>query len=263
MRFVRGTRVQSRGRWAAVVLAAFVPIPGALATDLIVATEYRYPTEFEVVPGVISAGGLIISEPYVVPRSFETREVGIHFTVVATVSSLGAASVALTSLSQGRMGGNTELMTAATAGDEAAVMKLLTRGAFLNARNKHGSTALMGASAGGFEQIVEVLLDGGAAVNSRSNDGSTALMFAARNGHLGVTRLLLDRGASANASDRKNLTPLLYAINGGHTDVARLLIEKGASVNTMDRYGTTPLMLASAKGEPDMVALLAEAGARK
>jgi hypothetical protein len=44
-----------------------------------IGTEYRYPTEFTVIPGLIGPSGQILQETVVVPSRFETRTTGLHF----------------------------------------------------------------------------------------------------------------------------------------------------------------------------------------
>jgi uncharacterized protein len=231
------------------------------AGDVTFSTDYVYPTEFELVPGVIDASGRAITETVVVPRNFQTREVGIRMSVEATVSDLSAPSAALASL-EGTRNGNTPLMLAATAGDLSAVRRLLGRGASVNAKNYRGSTALMGASAGGFEDVVRLLLAGSANVNSKAGDGSTALMFAARNGHTDVVKLLLQKGAEPNAFDNSGLTALMYAVDGGHAETVQALLAGGANGNVRDRHGTTPLKLAAFRADEDVAALLVGAAPR-
>jgi len=43
--------------------------------------EYRFPTAFKVSPGMRSADGQIIQQPFIVPTGFETRSYGISLTV--------------------------------------------------------------------------------------------------------------------------------------------------------------------------------------
>ena len=238
----------------------------ACATDLHVGTEYRYPTSFQVIGGQMQTGvngNGVVQETVVVPQDFQTREVGIVFSVEATVSGLNAGATTIASLEQRNKNGNTELMIAATLGDLEQVKRLLARGAMVNAKNNYGSTALMGAAAGGFTDIVALLLAHGALPNSKSSDGSTALMFAAKNGQSEVVQQLIEKGASVNDSTRDGFSPLLFAINNGSDDVVRLLLEKGARKDVQDRHGTTPLALASAKKDEAMIVLLTRGPAPK
>ena len=248
-----------RSRWAALAVAA---AGTARATDLHVATEYIYPTSFQVIAGQMRAvpgpnGPAIVQETVVVPTDFQTREVGVVFSVEAAVSGMnGSGARALSALEQRNKNGNTELMIAATLGDFEQVKRLLSRGVMVNAKNNYGSTALMGAAAGGFTDVVALLLEHGALPNSKSSDGSTALMFAARNGQGEVVQQLLDKGALVNDSTRDGYSPLMFAVNNGSDDIVRLLLEKGARKDAQDHHGVTPLALASAKKSEAMVVLL-------
>jgi ankyrin repeat protein len=250
------------------VCAAFLsgPEPRATAADIRVTTEYRYPTRYEVQPGQIvvnTGGGTIVQETVVVPSDFETREVGVIFSVEALVSSLNHGAVTLTSLEQAGRNGNTELMLAATRGDLAAVRTLLHRGAVVNAKNYFGSTALLGAAAGGFDAVVRLLLLRGAHVDARSHTGSTPLMFAAKNGHTAVVKTLLRAGANVNGSDVKGLTALMYAAYGGYAPIVELLLARGAKPDAVGLDGATPRRLALIGEHDQVVALLARAGASR
>lgn len=236
----------------------------ASAAELKITREYRYPTSYTVTPimGVGSNGLPTIVGGVVEPSAFETREVGVMFSVAATVVDLTKlGNVAMESLQQ-KKNGNTDLMLAAASGDVDSTKKALSRGAVVNAKNQVGATALMGAATGGFGEIVDLLLESKANVNSRSNNGSTALMFAAKNGHLDIVKKLLDKGADPNLTDQKGLSAMLYAVNSGHKDVVRMLVDKGARPDAGDSNGTTPLKLASAQSKQDIVDLLTKAGAK-
>ena len=39
-------------------------------------TEIRYPTEFNVLPGMVSGSGRVIMEPAIIPTRFESRSTG-------------------------------------------------------------------------------------------------------------------------------------------------------------------------------------------
>jgi len=252
-----------RSRLATLVVVAAGTVR---ATDLHVATEYIYPTSFRVVGGQLQTGANgngVVQETVVVPENFQTREVGIVFSVEATVSGMNAGAATIAALEQRNKNGNTELMIAATLGDAELVRRLLARGAMVNAKNNYGSTALMGAAAGGFTEIAGLLLARGALPDSKSSDGSTPLMFAAKNGQIEVIQQLIDKGANVNAGTRDGFTPLMFAVNNGSDDVVSLLLEKGARKDTQDRHGTTPLALASAKKADAMVVLLTRGPAAK
>lgn len=231
------------------------------AAELRVTTEYIYPTAYEVRGGTIGVGAGggragFVQEAVVVPTEFATREVGVVFSVEATVSTMNHDATAITSLEPRNKNGNTELMIAATQGDVALVRKLLGRGVMVNAKNNFGSSALMGAAAGGFGDIVQMLLAKGATPDGRSRNGSTALMFAAKNGHEQVVDQLLAAGANVNVTDIEGLTALMYAVNGGYPEVIGQLVKKGARPEQADRHGTTPRALALKKNDKNVLVML-------
>jgi hypothetical protein len=251
------------------IVAATVVLTAQLdAADLRVVTEYIYPTAYEVRGGSIGvgagAGGAgIVQETVVVPTEFATREVGVVFSVEATVSSMNHDATAISSLEPRNKNGNTELMIAATQGKADLARKLLGRGVMVNAKNNFGSSALMGASAGGFDEIVQMLLAKGATPDSKSRNGSTALMFAAKNGHKQVVDQLLVAGANVNSTDSEGLTALMYAVNGGYAEVVEHLLSKGAKPDCTDRHGTSPKALALKKSDKNVLVMLTRSPAAR
>lgn len=253
------THLQVRTALMAVASATVTAL-AACATDLRVTTEYIYPTAYEVRGGQWvpngNGGARMIQETVVVPTEFATREVGVIFSVEATVSSMNHDSTAIASLEPRNKNGNTELMIAATQGNAESVKYLLGRGVMVNAKNNFGSTALMGASAGGHGDIVRMLLARKATPDSKSRNGSTALLFAARNGHAEVVDLLLAAGANVNATDNEGISALMQAVNGGHSEVVETLMQHGAKPDQTDRHGTSPRALAQKKNDKDVLVML-------
>jgi len=235
------------------------------ATELKVATEFRYPTSYTIEPGtptIFNADGSIQvagTPPIVVPSEWATREVGIVFRVYAQVSEI--AGLAGVNRGDFLINDNTLLMLAATSGEYDATRKLVARGADVNMANRFGSTALMGASAGGYDDIVRLLLRRKARADATSELGITPLTAAARNGHSRVIGTLLENGAGVDAPDGDGVTPLMHAVDGGHVDAVRVLVKAGADVNQRDRGGETPLMLAKARNEEAIVVMLTRVGA--
>lgn len=258
---VRGT--------ALIALLSLAVTTALYAAEIKFVTEYRYPTAYEIVPmpGPIIQGinGVPLQNQaagfMVIPKDFETREVGCILQVEAMISGF-EFRVAMTDGFK-LINNNNELMLAATSGDYSTASRLVTGGAPVNAQNRFGSTALMGASAGGFDKVVSVLLAGKADPNKKSSTGSTALGFAARNGHLPVVQSLIRNGADINSADAEGVTPLMEAINHDQTAIAKLLIEKGARADSHDNAGVSPLALAKARNNNDIVVLLTRADNNK
>jgi len=136
-----------------------IPIPSITAilalfccgAELRVTTEYMYPTEYDAVqmPGVArNDGGWVMPVGVVViPRSFETRTVGVTLSVDPIV--YGLENQGLAAAEQSKMNGLTTLMIATTSGDLNGTTRSINRGARVNVRDRSGATALIGAAAGG------------------------------------------------------------------------------------------------------------------
>jgi ankyrin repeat protein len=105
-----------------------------------------------------------------------------------------------------------QLVRAAKAGDAALVDTLLTKGAFINAKDLCGQTALMWAAKEGHAEVVQLLLSKNADVHTRDEGGRTALMWAGREVYAKVLQLLLENGADVNEKDRYGETALTLAI---------------------------------------------------
>jgi uncharacterized protein len=151
------------------------------------------------------------------------------------------------------------LVTAARAGDIAAVKSLLASGADVDAQDGEGSTALMFAAMRGDSKMVEALLAAGANPNLKDANGETALLLGAARG-VEIVRALLSEGANPNLADGEGQTALLVAAENQPESV-RLLIESGADVNHLDDFGVGALTIAEASGSTEIVALLRAAGA--
>ena len=93
-------------------------------------------------------------------------------------------------------------------------MKLVRKGADLEARNNEGATALMFYCGHNSELIKKALIEAGANVNVRDDEGMTPLINAAAYGELEAVRALIQANSDVNvytAEQRK--TPLMFAIS--------------------------------------------------
>jgi RNA polymerase primary sigma factor len=79
---------------------------------------------------------------------------------------------------------------AVLAGQEDALLRLITRGHDLNARDTRGRTPLMIAAAEGHGGTCRLLLDAGADAHLQGDDGRDALILATERGHQDVASLL-------------------------------------------------------------------------
>jgi ankyrin repeat protein len=88
-----------------------------------------------------------------------------------------------------------DLINAATKGDIDTVIKILAKGANVDARDKYGETALIIAAMLCNTTLVQILLDRGADMNVKSYSGKTALMLAEKGGYAKIVELLKQHGA--------------------------------------------------------------------
>jgi ankyrin repeat protein len=158
--------------------------------------------------------------------------------------------------------GKTPLMSAARQGDVAAVARMISAGADVNASNAGGATALMFASLNGDPKVTSLLVRAGADTDSKAKLGWTALALAAVKGHTEVAEVLLDAGANQGVRDAYGWTPLMRAVDRRRADVVRLLLASpGADLALRQEDGATALHIAAAGGDLEIVRLLVSRGA--
>lgn len=141
---------------------------------------------------------------------------------------------------------------------------LLSRGANVNAEDRHAATPLHFAASAGNKEVAKKLVVGGADVCKEDRWSLTPLHKAALNGQEALVELLLDSGASATAADEWGATPLHRAVARSQLAVAERLLKAragGADPNIADRAGEYPLHMAASRGDYAMVKLLLEHGA--
>lgn len=157
--------------------------------------------------------------------------------------------------------GKTALMWAAEKGNNQVIKALLSNGADMNAGEKTRKTAMMIAAEMGHFDIVTHLHDHGAKIDAANRYGYTALLWAIHGKKNNVALKLIELGAKVFVSNDKNQTALMLAIQNNMLDVALELINKGADINVKDSNGQTALMLASLKGHKEIVNRLLSQGA--
>lgn len=145
------------------------------------------------------------------------------------------------------------LMAAVTAGDVAAVRRLLAEGAEVDRRFpvvngfNDAHTPLLVAARDGHTEIAAVLLDAGADVNAvEPTFGAVPLHKAVYNGHVELTRLITGQsGVDLNFQGATNgYTPLHDSIWHGNEECARILVDAGADLSLRGHDGKTPHALA-------------------
>ena len=142
--------------------------------------------------------------------------------------------------------GNAPIHAAARTGQCGILVKLLEKGASIEAHDNNFLTPLMVAAAAreGSEECTKLLVRRGAAVQKRSRANDSALLFAALNGNLNAAAILLDAGAELNGQHELLDTALHTAAGKGHEAVCRMLLGRGANVDPLNEVGNTPLALA-------------------
>ena len=155
-----------------------------------------------------------------------------------------------------------EVAEAASRGDKAAIQKLVTQKANVNAPQADGATALHWAVFRSDKDMVDMLLKAGADPKVANREGSTPLWLASVNGDTAIISLLLAGGADANEKLPLGRSPLMAAARTGNLDAMKVLLDKGANANAAETLrGTTPLMWAADEGHEDAIKLLLARGA--
>ncbi|KAJ6438339.1 hypothetical protein O9K51_08931 [Purpureocillium lavendulum] len=145
--------------------------------------------------------------------------------------------------------GRTPLHNAAQKGLRPIVLKLLEKGADVNARTGKRWTALILAAEAGKSDIVKILLDKGANVNAQtqfedtSTKGYTALHVAAELRAPDTILTLLLHGAKTKTATPAGETPLHVAVRARSAPAAALLLFHGASATVENKLGATPRSL--------------------
>jgi serine/threonine-protein phosphatase 6 regulatory ankyrin repeat subunit B len=171
--------------------------------------------------------------------------------------------------------GETALLKAVEAGDEAVIKVLLEHGAAVNTRYGQGDTALIVAARLGRQPVVELLLKQPKIdVNARNAAGETALLEATKGGHGGIVAALgkadacdpdLDRTHArwkvANSPHPFSEAELLRLVHHGKKDWVELFLKAGMPVEARDDSLNTALLLAAGAGERPLLELLLAHGA--
>lgn len=145
----------------------------------------------------------------------------------ATVSQLLSFSAPLLALDQL---GSSALTLASQASNTDAMRLIIAQLPIpLPTSDTNGRTALHTAAALGQLEAVLRLLERGADVEAADADGCTAVMLAAAFNRFAVVKRLLDRGASVHAHDSNGFTALHHAVLAQQNDIVKSLVMAGAS----------------------------------
>jgi ankyrin repeat protein len=144
-------------------------------------------------------------------------------------------------------------------GDSAALRRLLTQKADVNAPQADGATALHWAAYREDLASVDLLLKAGANPKAANGFGATPLSLAAESGNPAIVSRLLDAGADANERMLNGDTALMMSARTGNLAAMKVLLDRGADVNLKEpARGTTALMWAAAQRHPAAVQLLVD-----
>ncbi|MCV9997104.1 ankyrin repeat domain-containing protein [Pararhizobium sp. YC-54] len=182
--------------------------------------------------------------------------------------TLACAFAALASVfvTSGTAMSETPLHAAAAQDDVAAIQRLLSAGAPIDARDGSGATALLVATHTNNVNAAEALINAGADVNAKDNIKDSAYLYAGARGHLNILKITLAHGADLKSTNRYGGTALIPAAERGHVDTVRTLIDAGIDVDHVNNLGWTALLEAIILGDggqrhQQIVELLVEAKA--
>lgn len=160
------------------------------------------------------------------------------------------------------------LSLAASHGCVEALLKLINKGADVNAIDSYGNSALIWALLPKSEylfdenivfEMVEILLDFGAQVNQKNHEGKTTLMFACLRGYTSIVKLLLEHEANIHDYDNDGQSALFLALINGHAKTAATLAEQGATLNFESNLSNGYMLnLLAFRTNPETISLFIE-----
>jgi len=138
-----------------------------------------------------------------------------------------------------------DLIGAASAGDAAAVDKLLALGLPIDAVDAQGATALLRAAGCGHASLVASLIARGANPAHAAATGANALSAAVSARHVGVIDKLLSAGVAVDQRLPGGGTALMIAAALGYPEILGRLLAHGADANAEDARGQRALHAAA------------------
>lgn len=157
--------------------------------------------------------------------------------------------------------GATPLVFAVSNNRIDAVTTLLSYKPVIDKTTSGYETPLLIAVKSGFFEIAEKLVRAGADLNFQDRNGATPLHYASLYGNLQMADMLLYYNALIDSKATDGTTPLLAAIWAGSTSIADLLVQNKASLEEKDNDGFTPFLLASYFGDTIIMDILYRNGA--
>ncbi|HPT20752.1 MAG TPA: ankyrin repeat domain-containing protein [Bacteroidales bacterium] len=142
-----------------------------------------------------------------------------------------------------------------------AVLTLLNYGPDLNKSTPYNETPLLISVKSRFFEITEALIRAGAKIDCTDNYGATPLHYAALNGYLDMVDLLLYYDAPVDAKSKEGITPLMASVQEGYPDVTDLLVQNGANSEVEDNDGYTPFLMSAYYGDTLLMDILYKHGA--
>ena len=159
--------------------------------------------------------------------------------------------------------GTAALVWAASHNDVEMADMLLRAGADAKAANEFGATALYAAAGSAELPMTQKLIAAGADPNAALMSGETALMQAARRGSVDIVQALLAAKADPNAKEKNGgQNALMWAVAAKQSGVAEALLRGGADANGGSKSNFTPLMFAAQQGDVDSLRVLLKGGAK-
>jgi len=153
------------------------------------------------------------------------------------------------------------LLVAAYKGYSSEVLRLLNKGADVNANTNEGVTPLMYAADNGDIQTTRILVLNGADINRKPHNGVTALLSSTLINHLDIAEFLIRNGANINDPDAQGVSPLMYAVIYNFHVLCDMLIYYGADILQTDNEGNNPLILAVFMNNPEIVEIFLDQNA--
>ncbi|QWT19212.1 ankyrin repeat domain-containing protein [Bacillus sp. NP157] len=138
-----------------------------------------------------------------------------------------------------------DLPSAASAGDAAAVDRLLELGFNVDTRDAQGATALLRAAGAGQAEMVEHLINAGADPAASATSGVTPMAAAVNARRDAVVERLLARGVAVDQRLPGDTTALMIAAALGYPEIVERLLGAGADASAEDAHGHTPLHAAA------------------